>query len=100
MNANTIATTKTTSAPTASLLCTNRRNACWVWLRDLTVNSRSTGLGVTTGGASTCCCGAAVMGLSPSTRGSAQPDARIQHRVQQVGDEVEQHDEERADDQP
>ena len=38
-------TTKATSPPIASGSWTNRRTANWSWLRDRTVNSRSTGTG-------------------------------------------------------
>src|SRR5215207_4528855 len=88
------------SAPTASRLRRKRRSACCPWLRDLTVNSRSTGAAGGAVGASTCW-GMVVMATSFLDGGrSAQPDAGVQHRVQQVRYEVEQHHEERGDDQP
>lgn len=43
-----IISTKVTRPPIATGLRTNRRTACWNWLRDRTVNSRS----ISTGAAS------------------------------------------------
>src|SRR4026209_605409 len=80
----------------------NRRNAWCVWLRDLTVNSRSIGAdvgvcGVTWGVVTRWT--SVAMSTSFPRGSSAKPDTRIQDRVQQVGNEVEQHDEERRNDQ-
>src|SRR4051794_18024510 len=86
-----------------TLLRRKRRTICSRWLRALTVNSRSVRPGPAgPGSAGTGCVDAAcvvVMGTSLAA-GSTQPDPRVEHGVEQVGDQVEQDDEERAHHQP
>src|SRR3954463_14945790 len=82
---------------------------CWRWLRALTVNSRSTPpLGGVPGSAGSVSAavaapawGVAMALFSLAAPGrSGQADPRIEDRVEDVGDQVEQHDDGGADDQP
>src|ERR1700712_3556090 len=84
------------------LLRRKRRVICCRWLRALTVNSRSTPPPTGPGSAGTAWTvglWTVLMGTSPAA-GSREPDTWIEHGVQQVGDQVEQDDEEGADQQP
>src|SRR3954470_22944193 len=88
---------------TASRCWRNRRTTIWVWLRDWTVNSRSTtGLGwaPVDGAGSVTPWALSVIPDSWSARRSAIPDPRVEHAVEQVGDEVEDDDHHAADHQP
>src|SRR5215475_9721780 len=78
--------TNTTRLPTASLCARNRRTMSWVWVRALTVNSRSGPVPTLTGNS----------GVTRLTSGgvtmSRPPDPRVEVRVQDVSDQVGQDD--------
>src|SRR5215212_3792640 len=93
----------TTRLPTASLWAMKRRITIWVWLRRWTVNSRSVVV-VVCGTSWTWTPCSVVWRSWPSPvvpaagrvsggrgRVSAIADPRVQHRVQHVRDEIEQH---------
>src|SRR4051795_5128606 len=101
--------TKITRPVIPTLLRRKCRTTCWRWLRALTVNSRSTPpLGGVPGSAGSVS-GAvaapawvvamALFSLAAPGR-SGQADPRVEDRVEDVGDQVEQHDDGGADDQP
>src|SRR3954469_4624672 len=109
MKPNSIMITKMTRPVMPTLLCRKCRMTCWRWLRALTVNSRSTppvgGVPASAGRASVAeavlAWGVAMSSFSLAyRRRSGQPDPRIEDRVEDVGDQVEQHDDGGADDQP
>src|SRR5829696_8704466 len=97
-------TTNTTRLPTASLWAMKRRMTIWVWLRRWTVNSRSVAV-VGTSWTLTPCSVVWRSSTRPSPvvvpvpggvaggrgRVSVIADPRVQHRVQHVRDEIEQH---------
>src|SRR3954462_12863373 len=92
-----------------TLLCRKWRMTCWRWLRALTVNSRSTpppgGVPASAGRASVAAAVVAwvvamTLFLSRAPDRSGQADPRIEDRVEDVGDQVEHHDDGGADDQP
>src|SRR5512132_4006794 len=102
----------TTRLPTASLWAMKRRMIIWVWLRRTTVNSRSV---VVTGTSWTCTPCSVVCSSWPSPPGSvvgsvwvaggrgrvsAIADPRVQHRIQNVCDEIEQHHDHACHHQP
>src|SRR3954471_3021752 len=108
MKPNSSITTKITRPVMPTLLCRKWRKTCWRWLRALTVNSRSTppvgGVPASAGRASVAeavlAWVVAMSSFSLAYRPSGQPDPRIEDRVEDVGDQVEQHDDGGADDQP
>src|SRR4051794_596381 len=108
MKPNSIMITKITRPVMPTLLCRKCRMTCWRWLRALTVNSRSTppvgGVPASAGRASVAeAVPAWVAAMAPSLSRagrSGQADPRIEDRVEDVGDQVEQHDDGGADDQP
>src|SRR3954470_21843267 len=97
-----------TSPAIPTLLCRKRRTICWRWLRALTPNSRSTpplpcGLPGTAGITPPRSVVAWVVAMDSfflESCGSGEPDARVEDRVEEVGDQVEHHDEGGADQQP
>src|SRR3954451_16849512 len=101
-------TRKTTSPVMPTLLCRKWRMTCWRWLRALTVNSRSTpppgGRPGSAGTASVVAWVVVIAFLSLAclslARPSGQPDPRIEDRVEDVGEQVEQDDEDGADHEP
>src|SRR3954468_14391842 len=106
---NSIMITKITRPVMPTLLCRKCRMTCWRWLRALTVNSRSTppvgGVPASAGRASVA--EAVLAWVVPMTlfslayRGrSGQTDPRVEDRVEDVGDQVEQDDHRGTDDQP
>src|SRR3954469_1921483 len=106
---NSIMITKITRPVMPTLLCRKCRMTCWRWLRALTVNSRSTppvgGVPASAGRASVAeavLAWVVAMSLfSLAYRGrSGQTDPRVEDRVEDVGDQVEQDDHRGADDQP
>src|SRR5689334_7452104 len=108
MNAKISSITKMTSPVIPTLLCRKCRMICSRWLRARMVNSRSGPSGVGAPGSA----GrtdevlaaelASVVAIAcPFSAGvSGQPDPRVEHRVEDVGDQVEQDHEEGTDDQP
>src|SRR5919199_6956196 len=106
MNPKSSSATKMTSPVIPTLLRRKCRMICSRWLRARMVNSRSGPLGVgvpgsagMTGEASAAAL-AWVVAIGVLLSASGQPDPRVEHRVQQVGHQVEDDHEERADDQP
>src|SRR3954453_7720350 len=108
MKPNSSITTKMIRPVMPTLLCRKWRMTCWRWLRALTVNSRSTppvgGVPASAGRASVAeAVPAWVAAMAPSLSRagpSGQADPRVEDRVEDVGDQVEQHDDGGADDQP
>src|SRR5689334_20774569 len=101
--------TKITRPAMPTLLCRKCRMTCWRWLRALMVNSRSVPPvgGVPASGARASVAEAVLAWVVAMTlfslayRGrSGQPDPRVEDRVEDVGDQVEQDDHRGADDQP
>src|SRR3954453_11026883 len=109
MKPNSIMITKMTRPVMPTLLCRKCRMTCWRWLRALTVNSRSTppvgGVPASAGRASVAeavlawVVAMTLFSLAYRSR-SGQTDPRIEDRVEDVGDQVEQDDHRGADDQP
>src|SRR4051794_37743001 len=109
MKPNSSISTKITRPVMPTLLCRKCRMTCWRWLRAWTVNSRSTppvgGVPASAGSASVAeavlAWVVAIALFSLAYRGrSGQTDPRIEDRVEDVGDQVEQDDHRGADDQP
>src|SRR3954447_837493 len=108
-NPNSTISTKITRPAIPTLLCRKRRMICCRWLRALTPNSRSTpplpcGVPGTAGSTPPVLSGVAwVVAMNSfflESYGSGEPDPRVEDRVEEVGDQVEQDDEGRADHQP
>src|SRR6185312_12790819 len=106
---NSIMITKITRPVMPTLLCRKCRMTCWRWLRALTVNSRSAPpVGGKPASAGSTSVAEAVLAwvvamtlFSLAYRGrSGQSDPRVEDRVEDVGDQVEQDDHRGADDQP
>src|SRR5215468_3450435 len=78
--------TNTMRLPTASLCAKNRRTMSWVWVRALTVNSRSGPVPAATGRSGV------TRRVSGVVTMSRPPDPRVEVRVQDVSDQVGQDD--------
>src|ERR671911_1159536 len=110
MSEMTTTSRNTTRLPTASLWAMNRRMTIWVWLRRTTVNSRSVVVAGTSWTWTPCSVvwtswpfpASSPGGRAAGGRGrvSAIADPRVQHRVQHVRDEIEQHHQHAGHHQP
>src|SRR6266568_8722007 len=86
--------TNTTMLITASLCAKNRRTMSWVWVRALTVNSRSGPAPIAAGRSGVTRRSSAVVTMS------RPPDPRVEVGVQDVRDQVEHDDRDGRDHQP
>src|SRR3954464_5073190 len=92
MKANSMSRRKTKTLIVASRCLRKRRSAIRHWLRSLTVNSRSTGVR-----------GAAPPFSAPvsvTSWTSSMADPRVEHAVQDVGEQIEEDDDRCCDQQP
>src|SRR5262245_27521831 len=106
----TTTSTNTTRLATASRWAMKRRMTIWVWLRRATVNSRSVVVWATSWTCTRCsvvwrpwpspATSAGAWAAGGRGRVSAIADPRVEHRVQDVRDEMEQHDEHACHHQP